>query len=59
MEGVWEAVSIRSMVRSEVILGMVVCRCDEVEREKQENESIAEDVFCQIECAVLRRPMIV
>ena len=58
MEGVWEAVSRKSMVRSEVILGMVVCRCDKVEREKRGNESIAEVVFCQIECAVLRRPMI-
>ena len=54
----WEAVSRKSMVRSEVILGMVACRCDEVERENRENESIAEVVFCQIEYAVLRRPMI-
>ena len=57
VEGVWEAASRNSMVRSAVILGMVVYRCDEVAREKWENESIAEVDFSNRECAVLRRPM--
>ena len=46
------------MVRSDIILGVVVCRCEEVEREKQENEIIAAVVFCQSDASVLMRLMI-
>ena len=56
--GVWMAVRRRSMVRSEMILGVVVKRCEEVEREKREHEMIAAVVFCQSDASILMRLMI-
>ena len=53
----WVAVRRRSMVRREMTLGMVVCRCDVVEMEKRENEMIAAVVLCQSDRSVLMRPM--
>ena len=46
------------MVRSEMILGVVVCRCEEVEREKRENEMITAVVFCQSDASILMKLMI-
>ena len=52
----WVAARRRRMVRREMSLGVVVCRCDVVEMENRENEMIVEVVFRQSEISVLMRP---